>query len=222
MIDRRLVQSAGVAGILFVVLIVLSAVITGNPPSGTDPTTKIVSYVVSNRGALLASAVLGTAGSMVILWWVGVLGYLLRAGDEQSPVGWIVLVSGAAASVVGAVSGLPLATLALVANQPGGLDNSSATRVLYELTNQANPLGFLLAMFLVALGVGLVQRNFAVPWLGWLSLALAVVNLVGGVLALTTTNSAAGVVGLVGLVGFGVIVLVVSIYMLRYRSTAVA
>ncbi len=60
------------------------------------------------------------------------------------------------------------------------------------------------------------------PWLGWLSIAMAILNLVGGILSVTTTNGAALLIVLLGFLGFGIVVLITSIFLLRYRPAAVA
>ncbi len=116
MLDRRWTQSAGVSGILFVVLVVLTFPISGSPADSTDSTAKMVSYITSNRSGLLISTALGATASSILLVFLGVLSYLLRRGDERSPSGYIVLASGAAAAAVRFLQGIPITGLALVAD----------------------------------------------------------------------------------------------------------
>jgi hypothetical protein len=67
----------------------------------------------------------------------------------------------------------------------------------------------------------MVRGKFASRWLGCLSLVFAPVSIAGGVLGLTqTTGGTSSPVSFSPAIGSMTIVLLSSIYMLRYRSSA--
>lgn len=66
----------------------------------------------------------------------------------------------------------------------------------------------------------MVRRSFAAPWLGWLSLALAGVNVVSAISSQTAMDGGLLAVQFIGTIGFGVVILIVSIYMVRDDAAA--
>lgn len=121
------------------------------------------------------------------------------------------------------LDGLPFTALEFLVKQ-GGLTDPSLTRIFYDLQNgiiMPGAFGFMAAVFLVAFGSAALRRVFTAPWLGWLSFVLAGFAVAGSILGLTLTNGGTMFpFGFLPAIGFVVVVLITSIYMLRYRPPA--
>src|SRR5579885_3118298 len=97
------------AGIVFVVLLVVSAFIVPSPPHIDASTPSIVAWVDQHRHALLAAQMLGVLSIVAFLWFVGHLRHVLdRAEGGAEALSPIVLVSGATLAAAGGMAFLPL------------------------------------------------------------------------------------------------------------------
>jgi hypothetical protein len=223
MLGRRWVQGGGVAGVLGVLVAIVAAVIVNNTLSSNSSPAQIASYLEGNRSAILTQQVLSVAGAGLLLWFVGTLARLLQTRDERSPLGLIVLAAGAGMAVMLSLDGLPLTALEFLVKQ-GGLTDPSVTRIFYDLENgiiMPGGFGFMAAVFLVSLGSAMIRRAFAAAWLGWLSFVLAAFAAAGSVVGLTATSGGTSVFGFLPAIGSLVVILITSIYMLRYRSVVI-
>jgi hypothetical protein len=225
MIGRRWVQTGGAAGILSFVLVALSFIVNSpNSPDSDAAVKDIVAFLNANRNGIIVADVLVIAAAVVILWYGATLSRLMGERDETSPLGTVMLGSSAAMSVLFIWDGLSLTLLAFLSKQSGGLSDQSTVRALYDLFNgivMPGGFGFVAAIFLTAVGLGMVRGKFASRWLGHLSLVFAPVSIAGGVLGLTqTTGGTSSPVSFSPAIGSMTIVLLSSIYMLRYRASA--
>jgi hypothetical protein len=212
-----------VAGVLGFLLALTAAVITNNSLSSNSSTAQIDSFLIGHRNAILAQQVLAVAAGALIFWFAGTLARLLQTHDPRSPLGLIVLAAGAGMAVILSLDGLPFTALEFLVKQ-GGLTDPSVTRIFYDLQNgiiMPGAFGFMAAVFLVAFGSAALRRVFAAPWLGWLSFVLAGFAVAGSILGLTLTNGGTMFpFAFLPAIGFVVVVLITSIYMLRYRPPA--
>src|SRR5438876_5230486 len=85
------------AGVVFIVLVVVGAVIGGSPPKPSDSAAKIVNYFKDNQDALRVGAYLSGAATVPFLWFLGTLfGRLRRAEGGAGRVSGIALTGGVA------------------------------------------------------------------------------------------------------------------------------
>ena len=80
---ERTVRWAGVAAIIFVVLILITVFSGGQPPDADAAVDKIRTFLIDNRSTLLLSNLLGLIGIPFVVWFVVVLRDVLR-GDRTS------------------------------------------------------------------------------------------------------------------------------------------
>src|SRR5436853_7208995 len=91
------------AGVGFVVLVVVGSVIGGNPPKPSDSAAKILKYYKDNRDSLKVGSYLSGLAVVPFLWFLGTLfGRLRRAEGGTGRVSGIAL--------TGAVVALAIAT----------------------------------------------------------------------------------------------------------------
>ncbi len=206
------------AGILAFLFLLVSTFAASGTPSGNPTVVQITHYLTSHRNAVLAQTVLTVIGSAFTLWFAGTLARLLHVRDRHSPLGMIVLASGAGLAVISTLDGLTLTALEFLSKQ-GGLTDPSLTRAFYDLQNgiiMPGAFGCIAAIFLTAVGVALLRRRFGARWLGWLSVVLAVFAVIGSVLGLTLTDPT--VFGFLPAIGSLLVVLISSIFMVRDRG----
>ncbi len=70
MYNQRVERSAGYAGIAWVVVMLLAAVLPGVPPAANAPFPELVAYLDLHRGMWLLSAWLSFPGAAFFLWFV--------------------------------------------------------------------------------------------------------------------------------------------------------
>ncbi|TMC46941.1 MAG: hypothetical protein E6J20_20450, partial [Chloroflexi bacterium] len=98
---------AGIAGILFVILIAVPGFASGAPPDTADGPAKFLAYVMHNRSALIVSGFLGAAADFFVVFFLGGLYVALRRLGA-SPVMLVasviaIVLTGALASAGGAI-----------------------------------------------------------------------------------------------------------------------
>jgi len=217
MTDAKWVRLAAVAGVVFVILIVVQGpVLNGNSPKLTDSTQTVFNYFNAHHSRIKLSAALYAAAMSAILFWLpGLYGTLRRAMGNAG----LALAAAAGTVLAAAMSVATAAIEATLACQVGELGPSLA-RVFYtlELFTQGGILfGLLVAIgstAAVSLQTGLFGR-----WFGLLSLLLAVGSLLGGS-GLAYANNTAQALEVIMLSLDTLWVLLVSVQLLRKPQLA--
>ena len=110
----RAVRWAGVAGVVFVILILITVFAGGSMPKPDDSVAKIQKYLVDHRGGLLLSNFLGLVAIPFALWFGVVLRDCLR-GDRLSNAYGTTLLAGLIATAPMAMVGGVLMLVAVAA-----------------------------------------------------------------------------------------------------------
>ena len=208
--NDRAVRWAGLAGILFVVLIIISIVLTGSMPAADDPAEKIRTFFVDHRGGLLAANFLGLLATPFVIWFGVMLREIVR-GDRIARAQGTVSLAGLLVTAPMAMVGGALEVAAVYVDGAAAKTNPDTLRLLFDaqgLVFAATAAGIL--AFVSGAGLA-IRRTGALPaYTAWLA-ALAVV---GNVVALfSTLGSGASAVGLAGVATFALFILVSGITM---------
>jgi hypothetical protein len=207
------------AGIVFVVLVVIAALIGGTPPKPTDSGAKIVSYFRDNQDALKVGAYLNGLGAVTFLWFLGSLWARLRRAE----------VAGSRLSVIalaGGITGLVFATVAtasvaVVALYVGDL-GASAVHVFYLFaTVLLATSAFALAVFTSATSVMILRYPIVERFLGWVGEGIAALWLIAGV-GVADNDTAIHTVGLVAFLVWAGWILILTVLLLTRDMAAVA
>ena len=170
---RRLDAATGVAAM---VLFVVGFLLPGTPPTADDSIEKITSFLVDNRGAILAgNALLALAGAF-FLWWLGSLRSYLRAGEGgESRL--------SAAAFGGGLLGVTL-TLGGAAVYSGTvfkvaeLGNPTLNRALFDAGGDLFAIaGVGFAVLLGAAACSAARSGALPPWAYWLGTVAAAAQL---------------------------------------------
>lgn len=219
-------EMAAMAGIAFVVLLVVSIVLVGPAPMPNKSAAKIVHWFAKHRSTVLTSGVMGGLATVVFLWFLGYLHHALsQLTGVKRTLSSIVLTSGITTVTLATVSGLAFAALAITAGRPGVEPSEGVVHLLADLNGLGIALiGFGLAVFLLALGLELANGALRPQWAAWVAYLGAVANLVGGVAGFYVSRSGkpnpAGIGGLIGLVAFLVTLIAISVSLFRSGEAA--
>lgn len=141
--------------------------------SASDPVAKIVAHYTDNQDAVRAQALLFVIGAGFFLWFAGNLrSYLGRAEGGSGRLSTVALGAAVASTVVTLVAlafQVGLASAPVDAGQPALVGTMDALFVIANLP---------LAVMLIAIAI-VTFRTAAFPaWLGWLSVAAALAQVV--------------------------------------------
>lgn len=175
---------SAVSGLVALAVAGVAVVFERSTPDPEPSATEVVEFYVANRSALLVQSLLFVLSAGIFLWFVaGLRGRLARAESHNDRVSAIVYAAGIAWIVLNMAVQAPQIALARAAAD--GLDPRVAVVV--------NDLGLALAtiaavpVVVMVAGVGVLSLRSGVfpAWVGWFSMAVAVLHLVAwfGVLA---------------------------------------
>lgn len=216
-------------GLAFVVLDLLSAFIYPQQPRPDSQPATTLLWVHDHRVALQAGMVVALFGAAFFLWFAGYLRtYLGQLGGDGETLAPVVFGGGIAVALISAVSAMPTALLAFMESQPAGIPDATVVRMLGDL----NTVFFaassaMTGVFVLALGLVIVRKQFVARWIGWLSLIVAAFNAVAvwvGATFSTYHGKGWNVIGWGAFLGFLVVTLLVSVSLLAHQreSTAAA
>jgi hypothetical protein len=196
----------GIAGVVFVVLVVASIFAVPNTPHAHASLAKIVSYYHGHKTGLRVSSYL-----IVLAIFVGVFFFwylrehLVLASRAVKSLATI----GFAGALIFAISGALTAGISW--SLADGVDHVSPTAMQALNVLNSDLIPFIsapgIAVFLAATGIAIITNRMLPVWLGWAGVVLAVVALV---------------IGFFGMLGIGLWILVASIVLLRPDRTAAA
>ncbi|HEX8065949.1 MAG TPA: hypothetical protein VF520_05435 [Thermoleophilaceae bacterium] len=199
-----LARYAPLAGVLFVVLLVVTIVVGGEGPDADDSTAKAVEFWSDNDSEQIAAAIVGAYAALALLWFAGALrGAIGRVEQEGGRLasltfgGAVVLASAALVD-----SAIQFAAADTVGDVPPGVTQTLS--VLYA--DFFFPFAIGLATFLLAAGVASLRFGVLPGWLGWAAILI-------GVVALTP-------IGFVAFLGALIWVLIASILLYRQGTAA--
>jgi len=210
---------AGWAGVVFVVLVLVSTFIAGTPPDPDAGAGEIREFLVDHRSELLLGGLLQALATPFVIGWVLVHHRMMReaAGDTILPGAMVIglVLTGALALVCTAIAN---ATLWV----DGAAEVMSDDVIAFGW--RVSSLGFGMAsatlfVFLAASAMG-VKRMTAMPaWMSWLGGLAAVLAVVG---TLGVLDAEMGMLGLLGFLAFSLWVLVLSGMMIAHSREAAA
>jgi len=220
-------RAAAMAGIVFVILLVVTTILTITAPMPDKSAATIVKWYAGHRGAVLTSGALSGLWMVAFLVFLGYLYHLLsRAEGARGVLASILLTSGVATDTIAAVTVLPSLALAVAASRPGVPTSDGLVHALADLNSFAALLiATGIGLFLVVAGLLIGDGALAPAWARWIAYVGAVLSLVGGVASAFVSRSGKLNIGslasFVGLGLFAIVVLAVSVSLFADRAPVV-
>jgi hypothetical protein len=165
---------APLAGVLFVVLVVVSAIIVGETPDATEDTAdEVLSFYQDNDDDVTVGALLWGLGAVALLFFAGWLRRLLR--DAEGPRGILSAVAFAGAIVLAVGIASSAAFSFAVADVADSIEDPVVFQTLNALVwGYWLPFAAGVITFLVATGISVVRHGALPKWLGWIAIVAGV------------------------------------------------
>lgn len=213
----RVTRLAGVAGIIFVVLLLIGVFGGGSMPLPDDSVAKIRDFYVDHRGALLFINMIELVAIPFALWFAVGLRELLR-GDRLSQLLGTASLAGLLITAPMAMAGGALQAAPVYVDGAAKEFGDDTLRIIFlgqSLLFAATSAGITVFVLAAALGI---RRTRALPaytmWLGFLAV-------VGNIVAMfSTLGAGVAVLGFAGVTTFALFILVTGITMATGRATA--
>ncbi len=190
-------------GVGFVLLGIISFIVGGEPKSADEPVGEIVDYYVDNKDSIQASAFIGVAATLLLVFFGAYLRRVLRAAAPEGEI--LSLVSFLGLVVVAVGFAIDTTILIALSEAADDIDPVAVQSLQALWDNDFVPLVLGVLMFLWATGLAVIRTGALPKWLGWVMVVL-------GVVALTP-------IGFVAAIGAAILVLVLSILLsVRARS----
>lgn len=219
MSDKKWERYAAFGGVLFVVLNVIAAAITGKPPAADDSAAEIAKYIADYHGALRAAAVLGGVGSVGLIWWFGSL--WRRMADAEGGHPRLAVVSAVGLTLGG---GLFLASTAVAAAAALRIDDLGEGSMIFWVLNLVllSGAGFGMATHLLATNALAVRTRMFPMWIVAVGMLSGLGFIVSAVIGVSSTSFSASIIGIISFLAWSVWILAVSFTMWRTVDAAPA
>jgi len=200
--ERGYERVAAATGVVAVVAFLIGFLAPGVPPLGSDPASKVQSFFVDKRTAILIGTLLVWVGTIFLLWFVGALRTHLRRHEND----------GGRLSALAFGGGVALmATILLGSFITAGLAYNVArtaspqiVKAFYDVGSVALLLtGPPSVVLLGAASLAILRRGALPVWLAWFGLAAAVIDL-AAIAPVFSTSGIASPTGPAGFIAFGV------------------
>ena len=190
-------------GVAFIVLVIVSFIVGGEPPDADEPVREIVDFYIDDKDSIQVGAMIGVGATLLLVFFGAYLRKVLRAGAPEGEM--LSLVSFAGLVVVGVGFAIDTTILFALAEAADDIDPVGVQALQALWDNDFVPIMLGLLMFLWATGLAAIRTGALPKWLGWVMILL-------GVLGLTP-------IGFVAFLGTAIVVLVLSILLsVRARS----
>ncbi len=195
-------------GVVFLVVVIVGFMISGEPPDPADDSAReIVDFYVDNKSSLMAGSFLEGLAAALLVFFGAYLREVLRvtAGgkDFLSTAAFAGLLLIAVGFTVDGSINLALAETAEDI-EPAGVQ---ALTALYH--NDFVPFAVGSVVFLVAMGISVLQHGALPKWIGWIAILLAVIGLTP--------------IGFVAFIGSGILIAIIGVVLaLRGRAKPAA
>jgi hypothetical protein len=166
---------APLTGIAFVIILIVSFAVGGEPPDADEPVNEIVEFYVDDKDSIQAGAALSVLAAALFVLFGGYLRKVLRAAEGEGGVlsatmfaGSIILATGAAID----------ATISFAISEAAEDVEPAAVQALQALwDNDFFPLALGTALFMFSAGLSIVRHGALPAWLGWIALIVGIVGL---------------------------------------------
>jgi hypothetical protein len=213
--DTKWEQYGAAAGLVFVVLVVVSAFIAGSPPEPDDRPREILDYFLDNSGRIKAGTYIGALAIPAFLWFLGSVWSRIRRVEDARRLATIAAGGGIVGATLVTAGGAVTATTALLTREVG-----LAAKLFFVLSGALTASGgFGVAVFTAAISIAAIRNATFPESVGYAGLVIAIGWIVAG-LSLVTLSSAVFFIGFVVFLVWLVWVLVISFLLYRPQAAA--
>jgi hypothetical protein len=192
-------------GVAFIVVAIISFIISGEPKGADEPVNEIVDFYVDNKDSVQIGATGGVLASVLLIFFGAYLRKVLRAAGGEGEFLSLLSLLGLTMVAIGfAIDGTISFALAEAVED---IDPAAVQALQALWDNDFLPIMLGIATFLFSTGIAVARTGALPKWLGWVMIVL-------GIIAFTP-------IGFAAFGGTALLVLIISIMLsLRARSAA--
>ena len=166
---------APLTGVAFVVLVIISFVIVGEPPSADDPVDEIVDHYIDNKDSVQIGAFLGTIAGTLLIFFFGYVRKVLRAAEGEGGMLSLLALAGAVIIALGAAIDGTIAFA--IAEAADDIEPASVQTLQALWDNDFLPFALGTQVLWFAAGISIVRHGALPKWLGWVAIAFGILSL---------------------------------------------
>lgn len=172
--DRLKAWLAPLAGTVFVVLVVLAAIVAGDPPDATEESAQeVFEFYADNEDEQFGGALLFALAGVFLLFFAGWLRMVLRGAE--GPGGMLSAVAFAGAIILVAGIATSAAFTIATADVAGDIEDPIVFQTLNALSwGFWAPIAVGVITFFVATGVSILRHGAFAKWLGWVAIVIGI------------------------------------------------
>jgi hypothetical protein len=165
---------APLTGVAFLVVVIISAIIGGEPPDADSPVREIIDHYTDNKTAIEVSAFVGVAGVVLLIFFGAYLRTVLSAAEGRGGMLSPLALVGTAIVALGLAIDSTI-SIALV-EAVDDIDPAAVQALQALWDNDFVPFVLGTLVFLISTGLSILRHGALPKWLGWVALVLAVVG----------------------------------------------
>ena len=205
-------RTAAIAGIVLVILLIVNAVLLGNPPMIDEDTEEIQKYLKGNGDMHKIGALVGFAVLPLFAVFLAGIVRPIRASDQEHDEGWAVVVL-AGAIVLAAVATMGGVLQAALFFRDGAEIDASTERALWDAATVAFAVtGIAIATLVGGVTIPQLRHGLVAAWQGWLGVLVALIG-IAALAAAVSTNVGVSFLAMAAFIGFLVWTLATSLVM---------
>ena len=156
-------------GVAFIALLILSFVVGGEPPDVEDPVQEIVDHYVDDKDSIIAGAFISGLAAVVLVFFANHLRNVMRASATSATI----LVG---AGIVAVAAGIDATISMSIAEAAEDVDPTAVQALQALWDNDFIPFAIGLVVFVLSLGLSILQTGVLPKWLGWVALAIGLIG----------------------------------------------
>jgi hypothetical protein len=161
-------------GVAFVVFLIVSFIVGGEPKNADHPAQEIVDWYMDNKDSAEIGAIIGVVAGVFLIFFGAYLRKVLQAAEGENATLPILVVIGLAIVAVGAaIDGTILFATAEAADD---IEPASVQTLQALWDNDFLPFLLGTSVFLWAAGISVVRTAALPKWLGWVAILLGVIS----------------------------------------------
>jgi hypothetical protein len=162
-------------GVLFVLLLILSFIVGGEPPDADEPVQEIVDHYVDNKDEIWLGAGIGVAAALSLLFFAAYLRKVFRAAE--GPGGMLSPLVLAAATIIAVGAGVDMTISVALAEAADDIDPIAVQSLQALWDNDFVPIQIGILLLLLSSGLSIVRYGALPKWLGWVAIVVAVIGI---------------------------------------------
>jgi hypothetical protein len=170
MSKERLMPLTGVA---FVLLVIVSFAIAGEPPEASDDVQEIIDHYVDNKDAIMFSAIAATLAVVALVFFVAYLRKRFDDADGETGIVTSTILVGAA--ILGTGVCIDSTIMFALAESVEDIEPAAVQALQALWDNDFLPMAAGLGIVIGSAGIGVLKTGLLPKWLGWVAILLFIV-----------------------------------------------